>query len=141
MKEEYLLYAKQILVDKGYTCVLYDGKTMVTSTKRGVTPLLEWVEEGRNFDGFVAADKVVGKATAFLYVILNIKYVYSKVISKGAVEVFEKYGVKFSCDELADEIINRTGTGCCPMEEVTRKIEKADAAFTAIRKRYMELNK
>lgn len=141
MREEYLLYAKQVLMDEGYTCILYDGKNIIASIRRGVAPLLELLERDGSYDGFVAADKVVGRATAFLYVLLKISDVYAKVISKGAVNVFEKYGVKFSYDEMVDEIKNRAGNGCCPMEEVTIGIEDAEEAFVAVKKRYMELNK
>ena len=139
MKEKYLSYAKHTLLNENYTCVLYNGHVTVTSTKRGVEPLLEWVDEGRNFDGFVAADKVVGKATAFLYVLLNVKYVYSKVISENAVKVFEQYGIHFIYDEKTDQIINRKGTGCCPMEAVTKNMENPHEALIAIRGRYNEL--
>lgn len=139
MRDKNLLYAKQKLVNNGYTCVLYNGENIIASTKRGVAPLIELLETGDDFEGFVAADKVVGRATAFLYVLLKINSVYANVISKGAINVFEKYCVSYSYGELVDNIKNREGTGCCPMEEVTKGIEDAEEAFVAVKKRYIEL--
>ena len=141
MKAEYLLYAKQTLEEGNYTCVLYEGETKITSKKRGVAPLLEWVEEGRNFENFVSADKVIGKAAAFLYVLLHIGEVYAGVISKSAAQVFQTYGVNFTYDVMAERIINRAGTGFCPMEEATKDIERPEEALTAIKKKIIELNK
>ena len=76
--------AKRILDSSAYTCVLIKGNEILTSSKRGVSPLLEWLDSGNSFDGFSAADKVVGKAAAYLYIFLGIKNLYTKVISNGA---------------------------------------------------------
>ena len=58
--------AKETLENGGFTCVLTDGDRTYTSNKRGVEPLLEWYDSDDCFEGFSAADKVVGKAAAFL---------------------------------------------------------------------------
>ena len=83
----------------------------------------------------------MGKATAFLYVLLNIKNVYALVMSRGAAEVFKKYGVEFSYDKLVDMIINRAGDGSCPMEAATKGIDTAEEALAAVKNKYIELNK
>lgn len=139
MNNKLLEFAKEKLSKEDLTCVLYNGDETYISSKRGVAPLLEWVKEKKNFDGFVAADKVVGKAAAFLYVILNIKEVYAFVISKRAAMVFEQYGIKYSCESIVDEIVNRAGTGFCPMEQATKDIDKPKEALEAIKKKYAEL--
>ena len=59
--------ARRLLLDGGYTCVLCHGDTIITDTRRGIRPLLELCRSGRNLQEFSAADKVVGKAAAFLY--------------------------------------------------------------------------
>ena len=62
-----LAKAKKILSDTGATCVLCKGKSRCESQLRGVTPLVDLLDTGMDFSGYAAADKVVGKATAFLY--------------------------------------------------------------------------
>ena len=38
-------------------------------------------------------DKVVGRAAAFLYVLLEVKEIYAGVMSEGAADVLSKYGI------------------------------------------------
>ena len=65
--------AKAILENGGYTCVLRQGDALLTSRLRGVAPLLGWLDAGTVAPGFAAADKVVGRATAYLYCLLGAK--------------------------------------------------------------------
>ena len=82
-----LEHAKSILQEGGYTCVLCKGEAIHTSYHRGVRPLLELLET--DVSGFCAADKVVGKATALLYRLLNVKAVHAQVISQAALQVLQ----------------------------------------------------
>lgn len=102
--------------------------------KRGVQPLVEWLSAGTDLHGFSAADKVVGKATAFLYVLAGVKEVYAPVMSEKARDVFMEYGIGFECKEVVDAIINRTGTGICPMEHAVTEIETPEEAYLAVRR-------
>ena len=132
--------AAHLLREEGYTCVLCrDGQTL-TSRERGVKPLLSWLEEGRNLDGFSAADKVVGKAAAFLYVLLGVREVYAPVMSRPARDVFENHGIHAKFDTLSDAIRNRTNTGLCPMETAVWDITDPKKALLAIRQKAKELN-
>ena len=65
--ENTLEKAKSLLLTQGYTCVLTDGTAVYTSTRRGVKPLVDFLQGETVFTGFFAADKVVGRATAYLY--------------------------------------------------------------------------
>ena len=64
------LKAKKLLEKNGYTCVLIKDEKEIFSFERGVKPLLNFIDKGEDFYGFFVADKVVGKAAAFLYVLL-----------------------------------------------------------------------
>ncbi|MCM1285882.1 MAG: DUF1893 domain-containing protein [Acetobacter sp.] len=113
---------------------------MYSCDKRGVKPLLDWIDRGLDLKGFSAADKVVGNAAAFLYVTLGIKEIYANVVSRSAVETLEKYGIKIQYNELAEYIINRAGTGKCPMEDAVKNAVSPNEALMAIRIRLKELN-
>ena len=132
--------AKRLLDSSAYTCVLIKGNEILTSSKRGVSPLLEWLDSGNSFDGFSAADKVVGKAAAYLYISLGIKNLYTKVISNGALEVLSSHTVEVFYDEAVDRIRNRNNTGFCPMELCVDDINTADDALTAIRNKLSEFS-
>lgn len=138
-----LTHAKSLLKQGNYTLALYNGNpaSTITSCQRGVGFLLGLVKEGRNLSGYCAADKVVGKGAAFLYVLLGVDAVYAPVMSRPAKMVLEKNGVAVFCDNCPDGIINREGTGPCPVEDAVRNISDPRAALSAIEKRLEELRK
>ena len=84
-------------------------------------------------------DKVVGRAAAFLYVLLEAKEVYADAMSEGAQEVFSTYGIRFGCGVLAKEIINRKGDGLCPMERAVQGIHNPGQALEAVREECRKL--
>ena len=131
--------AKQYLAENGCTCVLCRGDRLVSSNERGVRPLLTLLDSGETYAGFSAADKVVGRATAFLYCLLQVSAVHANVLSDGAAQVLAANGISFTCDQRVPGIRNRTDTGPCPMEQATQGITEPTAALAAIRNRLREL--
>lgn len=127
--------ARALLDSGSYTCVVCAGDNVYTAVQRGVKPLLFWMDSGVNLDGFWAADRVVGRATAFLYCLLGVEAVYARVMSRPAAEVLSAHGIVWEAEQLVDGIINRQGTGPCPFEEAVRKIDDPTEALAAIRKK------
>ena len=128
-----LTKAKAVLEEQNCTCVLCREDRIYTSTRRGVAPLLGWLDAGTDLTGFSAADRVVGKATAYLYCLLGVKEVYARVISKPAVEVLRRYNIPAGYDTLVEGIENRQKTGPCPMEYATRNSTTPAEALAAVR--------
>lgn len=139
MKRDNEEKAKALLVQGEYTLVLYREETVFTDTRRGVIPLLALLDEGENLTGFAAADRVVGKAAAFLYLRLGVGSVYALVMSRPAYNLLVAHGIAASCDCLVESIRNRAGDGFCPMETVCLPLENAAEAERAIRVRLAEL--
>ena len=110
----------------GYTCYIIKEQAIYTSHHRGVKPLLDWLDAGADLRGGIAADKVIGKAAAFLYVLLGVSYVYAGVISKPAFDVLSKYGIACEYGILVEAIQNRTKDGFCPMERAVWDVEDPD---------------
>lgn len=132
--------ARKILEDGGYTCVLTDGDTVYTSHLRGVKPLVQFLESGTVPPGFSAADKVVGRATAYLYVLLGVRVLYSQVISEPAISVLRSHGIEVQYGTLVPNIINRKGDGICPFEAAVMAINDPAVAYAAILQKMRELN-
>ena len=129
---EDLEQAKAILASQGCTCVLCRGGDIRTTTFRGVKPLVSWLESGEDFRGYCAADKVVGRATAYLYQLLGVKSVFAQVMSESALAVLEQAGIEASFHKLVPNIINRKGDGICPFEEAVLGIRTPEEAKAAI---------
>lgn len=134
-----LIKARQLLEEKGCTCVLCRGAAVRISHHRGVRPLMELLEE--DVAGFCAADKVVGKATALLYCLLGIKALWAGVISDAALEVLEAHGIPVQWESRVPQIRNRQNTGRCPMEQATEHISDPKDAPAAIQAKLDELKK
>lgn len=131
--------AKAYLIKEGCTCVLCRGEALYSSCHRGVRPLLEFLDSPEDFSGFCAADKVVGKATAFLYCLLGVRAVHAQVLSEAAAGVFAERGIHYTCDQQVEAIRNRAGTGPCPMEHATKDAEDPVQALAAIRETLQKL--
>ena len=129
--------AKALLQSGDFTCVLCKDDKVHTSRHRGVRPLLEL--QSTDISGFSAADKVVGKATALLYCLLNIRAIHAVVISQAALQVLQNRGIPVTWDHLVDYIKNRAGDGRCPMEQATEGIDDPQEALIAIEKKLKEL--
>lgn len=137
MKNSELKKAKEIFASGEYTCVLCKGEAVLASTERGIKPLLQWLDGKTDVKGFSAVDRVVGRAAAFLYVLLEVGEVYAGVMSEGAVDVFSKYGIRSGYGVSAKEIMNREGTGICPMEQAVKGIDIPEQALEAVRNQFV----
>ena len=131
--------AISILEQGSYTCVVCRNDAVHTATLRGVRPLLDWLDKGPSLAGFCAADRVVGRAAAFLYCLLGVTEVYAKVMSRPAAQVLADHGISVHADIFTDGIINRKGTGPCPFEAAVMEITDPGEALTTIRNKLAEM--
>ncbi|MBQ8994553.1 MAG: DUF1893 domain-containing protein [Oscillospiraceae bacterium] len=131
--------AKELLVKEGHTCVLCMDDMTFTSDANGIKPLNWWLRDGCRFEGFSAADRVVGRAAAFLYVLLGVKEVYADVLSDSAVPVLERFNIRLSYGQKVKNIMNRTGDDLCPMEKIAVQHEDPEKAYDALKEKIAEL--
>ena len=124
--------ARLLLERAGHTCVLCRGDKVYADDRAGIAPMMGFIGAGVDLRGFSAADRIVGRAAALLFVLAGVREVYSAVMSKGGAEVLEAHGIAHSCTTLTERIINRTGTGICPMEQAVTGIDDPHAAYKAI---------
>ncbi len=125
----------------GHSIALVKDGEVLTDDKRGVAPMLCFIAEGRNLRGYSVADKIVGKAAASLFVLAGIKEVYAEVASISAKDYLQEHSVRFSCGIIVDKIINRSGTGICPMEDAVSNISDPEKCHKAIVLRLEELKR
>lgn len=131
--------AKELMINGSFTCVLcLDGKEF-TSRERGVKPLLDFISAETDFKGFCTADRIVGNAAAFLYVLLGVSEVYAEVMSEKALNTLLQNGITPIYETLTGEIRNRKNDGICPMEDAVKNCKTAEEALAAIKIRLSEL--
>ena len=111
-----------ILHNEGLTLVVRstDGETH-RFVQRGVKDLLALVTTRPEvLNGALIADKAVGKAAAACMVVGGAKQVFADVMSEPALALLHAHGITAGYGQLVDHIINRDGTGWCPMEQLSR---------------------
>lgn len=133
--------AKSVLVEGGYTCVMVKGEVVDVSVERGIRPLFQIVKSRADREGYSAADKVVGKAAAFMYMLMKVREVFAQVISVPALEVLEGAGIEVSYGECVTAIRNRTDTGFCPMESAVMDVKVPEEAYAILEKKLEEMRK
>ena len=124
--------ARLLLQQGGHTCVLCHADKFYTDDRRGIRPLLEFLEQDRCWQAFCAADKVVGKAAAFLYRLMGIRALYAQVVSEPAARVLQEGNIDLEYDTLVPAIRNRSNTGFCPMETAVWDIQDPAQALAAL---------
>jgi len=92
--------------------------------QRGVADLLHLVRYHHGggdqpLRGATVADKAVGKAAAACMIVGGVKAVWADVISQPALQLLQRAGIAVGYGTLAHHIINRAGTGWCPLERLT----------------------
>lgn len=133
--------AKQYLHTQGYTFVAIKNEDLFVSQKRGVAPLLEQIDNNALLNGFSVADKVVGKASAFLYLLLQPAAIYTDLISLPALELLRQNNIPIEYKDQTQAIRNRTNTGFCPMETAVKSCHSPQEALHLIRQTVIRLKK
>ena len=116
-----------------YTLVICKGEDIIQSDVTGIRPVMTLIDSKKDYKGYSAADKIVGRAAAFLYTLLQVKNLYGETMSKGAVEILKNAGIYYEYKTLTDYIENRQKTGMCPMDEAVKDIDNPKDAYEAIR--------
>jgi len=90
---------------------------VTTCHRRGIIDLYELLQNSPGvLDKAVIADKVVGKGAAALMALGHVAQVHARVMSSDALALLAEEGITASYDIEVASIINRAGTGRCPVE-------------------------
>lgn len=119
-----------------YTCAACRAGESFASEEHGVRPLMRWLNEGTDLSGASAADRIVGKAAAFLYVLLGVRTVYAPAYErpprgKRCALTASRRSRTQSCPAIR----NRTDTGFCPMESAVWDISDPHEAKAALERK------
>lgn len=124
-----MLYSEQC------SCVVRQGDRIEIFRRRGVTDLYDLLHDGRDLlRGAFVADKVVGKGAAALMIAGGVESVFADVISSEALDLFNGCGVSVGYTVAVPFIINRSGTGRCPVETLCSGITEIGECVAAIEK-------
>jgi len=112
---------------------------VIVSHDRGIAPILKLLSvQEDSLRGACVADKVIGKAAALLLCHAGIDQLFAKIVSEHAVEVLREHSLPFRFERSVPHIVNRTGDGMCPMEQLVLRISRPEDAFVFLRERIID---
>lgn len=119
----------------GCSCVVLGGNRLEIHRRRGVADLLELLENTPELlsNSFIA-DKVVGKGAAALMILGGAAGIYADVMSRPALQLIETAGIPATYGTLAENIINRSGTGICPVENLCANLRTPTECLEPIKR-------
>lgn len=121
--------AKQTLLSEKHTVAVVNNGKMVTSDKNGIAPLLDFLKNPEILRGAAAADKVIGKAAAYLFLKGGVRELYAELLSEPAKELLESRNVPVTYKKLVPYIKNRAQDGMCPMEQSVLEVQDEEEAL------------
>lgn len=118
----------------GCSCVVLHGNRLIVCRRRGIMDLLQLLENSpETLRGSFIADKVIGKGAAALMALGSVSGVYADVISRAALSLLEESGIAAEYATLTDNIINRSGSGICPVEALCSSLSTPAECLEPIR--------
>lgn len=112
--------------------VTKDG-ALLTDSGSSVRPLFRlYTTHKSELRGAFAADRIIGKAAASLLADAGVAEAYGFLMSRGGLEMLERFGIDASYGELVERIDNRDGSDMCPMEKTVLDIDDPAACAAAI---------
>ena len=121
-----MTYARQMLSIGGYKLVVCAKDSVHVSEDSGLDSLLSLVGED-TWIGAAAANRVVGKAAAMLFVLLRVKSLYAEVITETAKAVLEAQGIECVYGTLVERLIDADGKVCPSELAVENVVDPSDA--------------
>ena len=100
MTKEQKTQAIELLFAEKCSCVIRNGDVTRIFRERGI------------------ADKVVGKGAAALMVLGGVEGLFADVVSRPALELLAGAGIAVEYTVVVPNIVNRAGTGTCPVEQL-----------------------
>lgn len=130
-----LAIARNELYEEQLTLVIVkDGAVIFKTKSHRISGFLHAIDElGGKLEGASVADRVAGKAVAFLCAYAKVKTVYAAVLSRKAHSVFKRNKIRVQWKELVDNVLDADKTGVCPFEKAAENISKADEAYIAFK--------
>jgi len=115
--------------------ILKDGEIIYSSKQDGMAPLLEAIDQLglEKLLNSTVVDKIVGKAAALLITYFKAEEVYTKLLSRSAIEVLKKYGISYAAEKVIDYIRNKEDKDICPFEKMVLKIEDPKEGYKKIK--------
>jgi len=127
--------AKKDVKEKRFALsIVKDGETLFQSRMPGITALVQAIDEDQlRFRGASAADRILGKAAAMLFVYSEISSIFASIASQDALTTLKRFQVPLEYEKIVTKILNRTQTSTCPFERLVIDVDTPEEAFRRLK--------
>lgn len=114
--------------------IVSGGEVILRSQNHGIAELLGALERfGDTLHGASIADRIVGKAAAYLVLYARMKGIYAPVVSRDARDLLSQAGLECKFGKVVPWILDVEGKDRCPLEKLCASIWSPQEAFNALR--------
>ena len=117
-----------------HTLAVYRNGKIKYYNQRNLKPVFLAIEANDIKDAFIF-DRRVSKASAVLFAYGGAKFVKTPLMSKSAKEFFDKKGIKYDADVIADSVIDRNSKLKCPLEKLVLDTDDPKTAYEILKQR------
>ena len=130
-----LRYAKRELHQNDLNlAIVKKGKILFETRSPGIGGFLLAIENvGTKLVDSSAADRIVGRAAAFLCTYAEIASVFAVTMSAEGLEVLRKNEIRYEYKQLVPHILNSAQTAICPFEDLTSGLTDAEEAYLKLK--------
>ncbi len=125
--------AKKLFYTKGCSLVLCKDEKTECFADGGIELLIKLVESGKNYSSYSVCDRIVGRAAAFLYVLMGIKEVHAKVMGRLAIQILDRAQILYSADQFVDFIKDLKDVELNEVEDAVVRSGSPKVAFQDIK--------
>lgn len=113
---------------------------LILSRESGISPMMRLLlEEPGALEGALVADRVIGRAAAFLLIVGKAAGLYGQLISLPAENLLRQHAFPYQCGERTPYIRNRSGDGMCPMEQSVLAITDPAQAMAVLTEKWTRM--
>ena len=127
--------ARSTLSSEEYSIVLIrDEKILKYKREIGIRSILELIEEiGDEIKEMVVGDRILGKASAFLWRYSKIRGIYSPQATKTAIAILIIGGIPCQADEMIPFIVNNNTNYLSSFEKMLQNVESPEEAYKILK--------
>ncbi len=127
--------AKEDVKEKGFALsIVKNGKRVFQSKTPGISALVSAIDQDRfHFRSASAADRILGRAAAMLFVYSGIVHIFASTASTDALSTIGKFRIPVESEKIVPAILNRSRSSSCPFEQLVQNIDDPEEAFRRLK--------
>jgi hypothetical protein len=132
-----LEHARLILKEKNISLVVVkNGKVIFEAESHSIKGFLEACELfGKELAGSSVADRIVGRAVAFLCAYFQVSAVFAVIMSTEAARVLTDNSIFHQSEKHVPNILNERRNDICPFEKLALTFSTPEEAYRKLRTR------